>query len=115
MFQDFGASPLNFTIAKATGFQSAFSAARKPVLKAKTSVRITAVRMKRCDFISSVAARFRTGCEICWPGDQSSRDVTSFRVYGMNGRKSTVRRSESRGDEIGGFSGGANGDKSEQI
>src|SRR6266849_1373970 len=102
MFQDFGASPLNFTIAKATGFQSGFSAARKPVLTAKTSVRITAVRMNRCDVISSVAARFQTGCEICWPGGQSSRGVTSFRVYGRNGRKSTVRRSGVGGDDFSG-------------
>src|SRR6266404_969091 len=79
MFQDFGASPLNFTIAKATGFQSAFSAAGKLVLKARTSAKITALRMKRCDFISSVAARFRTGCEnlLAWRPKFSSRHQLS--------------------------------------
>jgi hypothetical protein len=58
MFHDFGASPLNFTMAKATGFQSAFSLAGNLILKERPNKSIPAAEIKRWNLMILVDARF---------------------------------------------------------
>src|SRR6267142_911178 len=51
MFHDFGASPLNFTMAKATGFQSVFSPACNTALKESPNNSIPTAEIRRWNLI----------------------------------------------------------------
>src|SRR6266850_8207486 len=90
MFHDFGASPLNFTMAKATGFQSVFSPACKPTLKEKPNNSIPAAEIKRWNLMTLVDARFPFGGAISRNLRTSRLAVSVFRVYGTGRRKSTM-------------------------
>jgi hypothetical protein len=82
MFHDFGASPLNFTMAKATGFQSVFSPACKPAPKKSPSNSSPATEIKRWSLISLVDARFPFGGEISRnPDTQSSLGLGILSVW----------------------------------
>src|SRR6266436_6206182 len=91
MFHDFGASPLNFTMAKATGFQSVFSPACKPILKERPNNSIPAAEIKRWNLMTQVDARFPFGGEISRNPYKIGHSVPVFRVYGTGRRKSTTR------------------------
>src|SRR5437879_3273942 len=90
MFHDFGASPLNFTMAKATGFQSVFSPACKPTLKESPNNSIPAAEIKRWNLISLGNARFPFGGGISRNRYKIGHSVPLFRVYGTGRRKSTM-------------------------
>src|SRR5712692_4271005 len=98
MFHDFGASPLNFTMAKATGFQSVFSPACKPTLKESPNNSIPATEIKRWNLISLVDARFPFGGGIFRDSCASRHLVPVFRVYGTRARKSTMGMKAPRAD-----------------
>src|SRR6266850_1774664 len=90
MFHDFGASPLNFTMAKATGFQSVFSPACKPILKERPNNSIPAAEIKRWDLMTLVDARFPFGGGISCNPYKTRHSLPAFRVYGTGRRKSTM-------------------------
>src|SRR5882672_9369546 len=90
MFHDFGASPLNFTMAKATGFQSVFSPACNTTFKESPNNSIPAAEIKRWNLISLVDARFPFGGRISRNPYSSRHSVSVFRVYGTGRRKSTM-------------------------
>src|SRR5882762_8130472 len=90
MFHDFGASPLNFTMAKSTGFQRVFSPACQPTVKVSPNNSIPATEIKRWNLISLVDARFPFGGGISRNSFTSRHSVPVFRVYGTRRRKSTM-------------------------
>src|SRR6266436_7840652 len=90
MFHYFGASPLNFTMAKATGFQSVFSPACKPILKERPNNSIPAAEIKRWNLMTQVDARFPFGGGISRNPCKIGHSVSIFRVYGTGRRKSTM-------------------------
>src|SRR6266404_5515115 len=90
MFHDFGASPLNFTMAKATGFHSVFSPACKTTLKESPNNSIPAAEIKRWNLMTLVDARFPFGGGISRNPYKIGHSVAVFRVYGTGRRKSTT-------------------------